>query len=173
VKKTVQETPKEYTARMLGLAGDRNPLTVLAATPGRLRRLLARQSAAAVGRRPAPGRWSVRQIVAHLADAEVVHAYRIRMMLGRSGGEIQAFNQDAWAVEGRYQDVDLAVALEAFAALRALNLTLYRRLGPEKRRRFGVHQERGRESIDHTSRMYAGHDLNHLGQISAILGKPL
>ena len=79
--------------------------------------------------------------------------------------------EDAWATEGRYEDVDIKVALDAFTALRRLNLAFYKRLNPGKRRRYGVHQERGRESIDHTSRMYTGHDLNHMGQIAALLGK--
>lgn len=165
------ETPQQYTARMLALAASRDPFRTLSATPGKLARMLASQSAATLSRARGPGKWSVRQIVAHLADAEVVHAYRIRMMLGDSGGTIQAFDQDVWATEGRYQNVDIKVALEAFTALRKLNLAFYKRLTPGKRRRYGVHQERGRESIDHTSRMYTGHDLNHMGQIAALLGK--
>jgi len=79
--------------------------------------------------------------------------------------------EDAWATEGRYEDVDIKVALDAFTALRKLSLAFYKRLTPAKRRRYGVHQERGRESIDHTSRMYTGDDLNHMGQIAALLGK--
>ena len=165
----MNETPQEYTTRMLGLAGTRDPLTTMAATPRKLERLLANRTAAELRRRAAPGKWSVRQIVAHLADTEVVFAYRARMILGRSGTEIQAFDQDAWATEGRYEDVDVKIALAAFVGLRKLNLAFVRRLSPEKRGRFGIHQERGKESIAHLTRMYAGHDLNHLGQIAAIL----
>jgi uncharacterized damage-inducible protein DinB len=167
------ETPQQYTARMLALAGTRDPFKSLAATPRKLARLLEGRSAAELRRSPGRGKWSARQIVAHMADTEVVHAYRIRMMLGASGGEIQAFDQDGWAAEGRYEDLDVRVALEAFTALRKLNLAFYKRLSPAKRRRYGVHQERGRESIDHTSRMYTGHDLNHLGQIAAIFRNSL
>jgi uncharacterized damage-inducible protein DinB len=156
---------------MMALAGSRDPFRTLSATPGKLSRLLAGQPAGKLRRAAGPGKWSVRQIVAHLADTEVVHAYRIRMMLGDSGGTIQAFDQDVWASEGRYEEVELGVALAAFTALRKLNLTLYKRLTPAKRRRYGVHQERGHESIEHTSRMYTGHDLNHLGQIAALLGQ--
>ena len=166
----MSETPQQYTARMLALAARRDPLKVMAATPAKLRRLLAGRTTAQLARRTSPGKWSVRQIVAHLADTEVVFAYRVRMMLGASGTEIQAFDQDAWATEGRYEDVSVPIALDAFAALRKLNLAFVKRLSPEKRRRFGIHQERDRESIDHLSRMYAGHDLNHLGQITAIFG---
>jgi uncharacterized damage-inducible protein DinB len=154
---------------MLGLAGTRDPLATMAATPRRLERLLAKRTAAEIRRRPPSGKWSVRQIVAHLADTEVVFAYRARMILSRSGTEIQAFDQDVWASEGRYEDVDVKAALAAFASLRKLNLAFVRRLSPEKRSRFGIHQERGKESIAHLTRMYAGHDLNHLGQIAAIL----
>jgi uncharacterized damage-inducible protein DinB len=165
----LHETPKQYTARMLGFAGTRDPLATMAATPRKLERLLENRTAAEMRRRPASGKWSVRQIVAHLADTEVVFAYRTRMILSRSGTEIQAFDQDVWASEGQYQDVDVKAALAAFASLRKLNLAFVRRLNPEKLSRFGIHQERGKESIDHLTRMYAGHDLNHLGQIAAIL----
>jgi uncharacterized damage-inducible protein DinB len=165
----LNETPKQYTARMLSLAGSSDPLKIMAATPAKLQRLVDGCSAATLRRRPASGKWSVRQIVAHLADTEVVFAYRTRMILSRSGTEIQAFDQDVWASEGQYEDVDVKAALAAFSSLRKLNLAFVRRLSPEKRSRFGIHQERGKESIDHLMRMYAGHDLNHLGQIAAIL----
>ena len=104
-------------------------------------------------------------------DSRPLGGYGNRLRLpgpGASGTDIQAFDQDVWATEGRYESANAAVALEAFMALRKLNLAFVKRLPAEKRSRFGIHQERGKESIDHLSRMYAGHDLNHLGQIAAI-----
>jgi uncharacterized damage-inducible protein DinB len=165
----VTETPQEYTARILGLAAGHDHLKVQAATPTKLRRLLKGQPARALTRPPAPGKWSVRQIVAHLADAEVVVAYRMRTILSRSGTAIQAFDQNEWAADGRYDQADTEEALAAFVALRRLNLRLLKRLAPAERARYGMHQERGKENLDRIATMVAGHDLNHLGQIEGIL----
>jgi hypothetical protein len=154
---------------MLALAEGRDPLKVQAATTTRLQRLLKGQPRRLLTRSPAPGKWSVAQIVAHLADAEVVHAYRLRMILSRNGTEIQAFDQDKWAAVVRYDRVGIEDALAVFAALRRTNLALIKRLTPGERQQYGMHQERGKETIDHSARMYAGHDLNHLGQIERIV----
>jgi hypothetical protein len=111
----------------------------------------------------------VAQIVAHLADAEIVHAYRLRMILSRNATEIQAFDQAKWADVVRYDRVGIEDALAVFAAVRRTNLALIKRLTPGERQQYGMHQERGKETIDHISRMYAGHDLNHLAQIERIV----
>ena len=163
------ETVKRYTARILGLSRGLNALGVLAATPGRLRRLVRGRSDRLLNRPPARGKWSVRQILVHLSDAEVVHAYRLRMTLSRDGTEIQSYDQNLWAASGHYDRVTAAQALGLFEALRRSNVTLLKRLSQAERRRHGVHQERGKETVDRLSAMYAGHDLNHLGQIEQIL----
>jgi DinB superfamily len=168
----VGETAEEYTARMLGLSAGKDPLKVQAATPGKLRRLVASAPRRLLTRSPEPGKWSVAQIVAHLADTETVFAYRLRMILSRDGTEIQAFDQEKWAEVEQYERVNTADALAVFAALRRANLALVKRLGPAQRRQFGLHQERGKETIDHMGKMNAGHDLNHLAQIERILGSP-
>ena len=164
------ETVQQYTARILGLVAEQDPFAVQKATVKALPALVKGMSAARLRRAPAPGRWSVSQIVAHLADAEVVHAYRLRMILSRNRTEIQAYDQNLWAETGQYADVRLADALELFLTLRRANLRLVGRLTSAQRLRYGVHQERGRESIHRLEQMYAGHDLNHLAQIRGILG---
>ena len=90
------ETFEHYTARMLALAGDDDPLGVMAETPARIGRLIAGRSAADLQRSPGPGRWSIAEILGHLADAEIVLGYRARMILAAPGTAIQAFNQDAF-----------------------------------------------------------------------------
>jgi hypothetical protein len=154
---------------MLGLSAGKDPLKVLAATPAKLRRLVEQTPRRVLSRRPAPGRWSVAQLLAHLADTEIVLAYRLRMILGRDGTEIQAFDQEKWADVARYDRVDTADALAAFAAVRRVNLALVKRITPRQRKQFGIHQERGKETIDHICRMNAGHDLNHVAQIERIV----
>jgi uncharacterized damage-inducible protein DinB len=165
----VGETVQEYTARMVGLAAGQDPLKVQAATPAKLRRLIEAAPRKALTRPPAPGKWSIAQIVAHLADTEVVFAYRLRMILSRDGTEIQAFDQEKWAEVVQYDRVNTADALAVFTAVRRANVALVKRLTPTQRKQFGMHQERGKETVEHMGRMNAGHDLNHIGQIERIV----
>ncbi len=165
----MSETAQEYTARMLGLSAGKDPRAVQAATPSKLRRVVVGTPRRLLTRSPAHGKWSIAQIVAHLADTEVVFAYRMRMILSRDGTEIQAFDQEKWAEVVQYDRVNPADALAVFTAVRRANLALVARLSPKQRKQFGRHQERGNETIDHMQRMNAGHDLNHLGQIARIL----
>src|SRR5204863_8711416 len=96
-------------------------------------------------------------IRAHRADAEIVGAYRIRATLGSPGGPVAAYDQDAWAAAGRYTARDPLKSLELFRVVREANLALLASLAPEQWHDYGVHSERGRESIEHLVRMFAGH----------------
>ena len=149
--------------------GGREPLSLLAAAPHTLAGLVAAAPTALCTRRPAPGKWSIQEIVAHLADDELVGAYRIRLILAAPGTAIQAFDQDLWAETGRYAATDPGQGLALFRALREANLALLHRLSPAEWERAGVHAERGVESIRDIATYYAGHDLNHFAQIEAIL----
>src|SRR5262245_53540599 len=100
------ETFQEYTARLLSLADGHDPFEVLATTPDRIDRLIAGGRLEDLRRAPAPGKWSVAEIVSHLADAEIVFAYRTRMILSTPGTPIQAFNQDAWVKALRAAESD-------------------------------------------------------------------
>jgi DinB superfamily len=156
---------------MLTNTEGQKPLAVQAATPKKLERLLKGVPAAKLRKRPAPGKWSVSEIMAHLADAEIVGAFRMRLILGAPGTAITPFDQDAWVVSGHYEKRDARKSLELFRAVREANLVLLKSLTPEQWKHHGMHAERGQESIEHVVRMFAGHDVNHLQQIEAILGK--
>ena len=162
------ETFEQYTARMLALAGDDEPLGVLAGMPARIGALIAGRSAADLQWAPEPGRWSIAEIVAHLADSEIVFAYRARMILAAPGTPIQAFDQTAFVRSQRAASNDAFESLSLFAAVRRGNLRFLRGLTDEERDRFGVHSERGNESIRRMERLYAGHDRNHLAQIERL-----
>ncbi len=164
----MKETPKQYTKRILGFVEGKNPLAVQAATAGRLARLVRGLNPSQRRRRPAPGKWSIGEILAHLADAEIVAGWRFRMMLSASGGTIQAFDQNAWERNERYDRMDPKRSLETFRAVREFNLALLRSLKPAMLTRYGMHAERGKETVAHYIRMMAGHDLNHLGQVERI-----
>jgi len=164
----MNETIEQYKARILGLAGKDDPTKAMAAAPKRLAALLRGLSPRQIRKRPAAEKWSINEIAAHLADTELVLAWRLRYTLSASGSPIAAFNQDDWAADARYDKMDVKKSLEVFHVVREANLRLYRSLTPEQRERFGVHSERGPESITHLFRMYTGHDRNHLLQIEAI-----
>lgn len=167
----MKETAQEYIQRMLGNIQDQEPLKVQAATGKRLERLIKSVPGAKLRKRPAPDKWSVAEILAHLADTEIVGAWRIRSILGAPGTPIQAFDQDKWVEAGHYTKRDPWKCVEQFRAVREANLALFKSLTPEQWKFHGMHAERGEETIEHIVRMYAGHDINHLGQIERILAK--
>ena len=164
----MNETFEEYSARLLSLSAGKEPLEVLEATPKRIAALIAGRGAGELRRSPGPGRWSVAQILAHLADAEIVGAYRFRMILAAPGTPIQAFDQDDWARALKYEAAEPQASLALFESLRAAQLRLWRGLNDEELDRFGIHAERGKESVRHLLSLYAGHDLNHLAQIERL-----
>lgn len=146
--------------------GSRNARDVIAETPERLRQLLDTLGAEGAGRPPAPGKWSAREIVCHLADCEVVFAFRLRQALAESNPVIQPFDQDRWA--GNYAAYDAVSALEVLTSLRRWNVALIASLPAEALARKITHPERGEMTFQVVVETMGGHDLNHLGQIERI-----
>jgi hypothetical protein len=142
---------------------------VQATTAKKLARLLNRAAAAQLRKRPAPDKWSVVEILAHLADTEIVTGWRIRSILGAPGTPIQAFDQDAWVVAGHYAKRDPRKCAELFRVTREANLALLKSLAPEQWKHHGMHAERGEETVEHLVGLMAGHDLNHVQQMERIL----
>jgi uncharacterized damage-inducible protein DinB len=165
----MNETPQEYIQRILAQLEGKDSLKVQAATAAKLGRLIQRASAAKLHKRPAPGKWSAGEILAHLADCEIVTGWRVRQILGAPGTSLQAFDQDGWAAAGHYEKRDARKSLEQFRAAREGNLALLKTLTPEQWKHHGTHAERGVETIEHIVRIMAGHDLNHLGQVERIV----
>lgn len=165
----MKETPQEYIQRIQGKLNGKDPLRVQASTAKNLAALLRRATAAKLRKRPATEKWSVVEILAHLADVEVVAGWRLRSILSSPGTTIQPFDQDAWASDGQYAKRDPKKSIERFRIQREANLELLKSLKPEQRKQFGIHGERGEESIERLTQLIAGHDLNHLEQIHAIL----
>lgn len=157
-----------YTKRMLSNVIGKDPLHVLTSTPRRLARLVADLSEKQLRTPPGKRKWSIVQIIAHLADVELVLAFRIRMALAQSGSPLQPMDQDKWAVGLRYNNADLKRTLDLFRSVRKDHLRLLKSLKPHEWKRYGMHLERGRETVEHMARMYAGHDINHLKQIERI-----
>jgi hypothetical protein len=157
-----------YVQGLLDLLGQTDPLVVLSRTPSELRQFLDSVPPDASTRPEAPGKWSIRDVVQHLADAELVGGFRLRLVLAQDRPPLTGYDQDLWATRLRYSEVAIADALDQFLALRKANLRLWSSLEPADLTRVGLHSERGEESLDHLRRLYAGHDLMHLRQLARI-----
>ena len=165
----MQETVEQYKQRLMGYLGTQDPIRVQAQTVSKIERLVKAAPPVKLRKRPAPGKWSAAEILAHLADTELVTGYRMRSILGAPGTPIAAYDQDKWAESQNYANRDPNKSLQVLRTLREANLALLKSLQPEQWKQFGVHAERGEESIERIVQMMAGHDINHLRQIEAIL----
>jgi hypothetical protein len=165
----MKETVQQYVHRIQGKLAGQDPLKVQSSTANKLARLIKGTTPAKLRKRPASEKWSAAEIIAHLADAEIVVSWRIRAVLGAPGTPIQAYDQEAWLTAGQYSKRDARKSIDQFRALRESNLALYKRLTPQQWKHYGLHSERGEESIERIVQMIAGHDINHLEQIERIL----
>ena len=157
-----------YIHALLGLLGERDPFEVQEELPGAVERLFDGLPGEALRRPERPGKWSMLQVLGHLADTEVINAWRIRRIVAEDRPRIEAYDQDRWAAGLRYGDDPWPDVLAELAALRRRNLRLYRALPPEAFARVGLHAERGEESVGRLLRMTAGHDLAHRRQLERI-----
>jgi uncharacterized damage-inducible protein DinB len=164
----MQETPQQYMQRILGYSEGKQPLRVQQGTAKKLSALTKRLNKKQLTQRPAPGKWSIAEILAHLADAELVAGWRLRLILGSNGTPIQAFDQDVWAQTFNYSRRDPKASLEMFRVLRENNVALLKSVPKGLWDNYGMHSERGKETVAHVVRMFAGHDLNHLQQVERI-----
>jgi uncharacterized damage-inducible protein DinB len=164
---TAEET-QAYIAAILDLLGDGSPLDVLERTESALREAVRGLSAERLVAPEAPGKWSVRHVIQHLADSELAWGWRLRLVLAQDRPTLTGYDQDAWATRLHYEDIEVDDALDVFGTLRRANLRLLRRASPDELARVGVHAERGDESVAHMMRLYAGHDLLHLRQVARI-----
>jgi hypothetical protein len=160
---------RAYIQGLHDLLADRDPMEVLRATPDRLRQMLEGHSPTSLGTPEAPGKWSVRQIVRHLADSELVWAVRLRLVLGQERPRLEGYDQDGWATRLGYEEAQIPEAVEEFAIVRRGNLRLLEGASPADLERVGVHAERGEERVVDMIPLYAGHDLVHLRQIERVL----
>jgi DinB family protein len=165
----MQETADQYRQRILSYLNGSDPIKMQAAAPAKLAKLLKGISPARARKRPTPGKWSIAEIVAHLSDAELVGGYRIRAILGAPGCQVIGFDQDVWVTALHYDKRNLGKSFAQYGALREANLALVKTLTPDQWKHYGVHNERGAETIETIVRMFAGHDLNHFQQIERIL----
>jgi DinB superfamily len=146
--------------------GDRVPMDALADSVDRIRTLVERWSADDFERSYAPGKWSARLILVHLAQIELALSTRARFALAEPGYSAQSFSQDDWLPIDA--ETDASTALGAFTALRALNLAMWKRLTPEQLDRPFLHPEYGDLTVGWILAQMAGHDIHHLKQLDKI-----
>ena len=150
--------------------GTQEPRQVIASTPVRLKELLDSMGVEKAGKSPAPGKWSAREILCHLADCEIVFAFRLRQTLAEPHHIIQPFDQDAWAK--RYQAYTFEPALALFQSARNWNLLYFTSVSQDDRHRRTTHPERGTMNFWTIVETMAGHDINHLQQIERLASTP-
>lgn len=164
------ETFEEYRTRILGYLGGGDPMRVLESTPARLKRLIRDVPRARLVHRAAPNKWSVTEILAHLADAELAIAWRFRSMLATPGVHLQWWDEHLWSEKLGYMRIPVSSSLVTFAALRRSNLALLRAAPRESWSCcYGIHDKRGRQTVAEFVTLEAAHDLNHLLQIRQLI----
>lgn len=168
--RSAKRAASAYTTAVLELLGDADPLAVMDELPDALHALISEVPEETLRTPEEPGRWSVLQVLWHLADSEVIYRYRLRRAVAEEDA-IVGYDQDAWADRLRYDEADPDEALALIRALRPLTIRWLRGLSPEERARSGIHDERGPESVGHMVRLLAGHDLVHRNQIRRILDR--
>ena len=169
----VKLTPevRAYVRKIDGYRAGQDPLPLLKSAPAKFARAIAGLSARQLRRRPTAVKWSIIEILGHLHDTEVVYGYRYRQSLCQPGSLILGYDQALWADELRHRRANAKRLLDHIRALREGNLDAVQRVPRRHWKRYGMHTERGKQTVRRTLELIAGHDLNHLDQIRAIRKK--
>lgn len=169
-RRRIRITPEivAYMRKIDAYRAGRDPIRSMRGAPARLTRAVRGLTPAQLRRRPARGKWSIADILGHLLDTEVVYGYRYRMALAESGSPIQGYDQAGWANIFRGRRANTATLLRQIRLLREVNLELVTGVPRTWWTRYGMHSERGKETVRRTLELIAGHDWNHLDQIMEI-----
>ena len=146
--------------------GSRDPLVVLDETPKRIRELTTALGSDGLSHSYAPGKWTVCQILTHLAQVEMIFGTRLRQALTMKDYVVQPFDQDQWMA--REPLPESAVVIDALCNMRQWNLKLFHSLSPAEQARTFLHPEQGTISVRWLIEVLAGHDLNHLAQLEIV-----
>jgi len=163
---------RAYLAKIERFRAGREPVALMRTGPARFARAVSGLTKAQMRRRPAPGKWSILEILGHLHDTEVVYGWRWRLMAAEPGCLIQGYDQAKWARDLKHRNANAKRLLEQIGAMRQGTLDFLARVPRRKwKGRYGHHTERGRETLERSVRQIAGHDENHLAQIRGIRKK--
>ena len=165
------ETADQYKDRLARFVQGKDPILMQRRAPQLLAEIIEGVDDTNLNLRPEPHKWSITEILAHLAEDELTSSWRYRQMLEYQGPELPGFDQDLWALLGDYSSWKAREALEMFRLLREANLRMLTRLTPEQWQRHGIHSERGKITVQDVCRHMAAHDMNHIEQVQRILGR--
>lgn len=154
--------PNPYAADL----GQRDAMEAFADTPFRIEALLNPWTETQFERSYAPGKWSARQVLIHLAQTELALGTRVRFALSQAGYTAQNFSQDDWLPIDA--STDARTALGVYTALRRMNVAMFRGLAPAQRERTFTHPEYGTLTVGWVAAQMAGHDIHHLKQFQVI-----
>ena len=119
--------------------------------------------------KPSPGKWCILEIMAHLADAEVINAYRLRQMLADKDPVIAPIDQDAWAKHLGYMESSVPELVALYGLNRHATLQLLRRMKPQDLEKSAYHPELKRPlTVAELVERIAAHGQNHLAQIERL-----
>jgi hypothetical protein len=163
------ESSEQYRDRLAGYLGEHDPMTIQRETPRKLANLIRGMPVRDLAARPDSGKWSVVEILAHLAEDELASAWRYRQMIEHDGITLNGFDQDLWALLGNYKGWSATEALELFRLLREANLRMLESISAEQWDHSGKHVERGPLAVRELVRHMAAHDINHTLQIERLL----
>jgi uncharacterized damage-inducible protein DinB len=163
------ETAEQYKARFAAYVASKDPVAMQREAPQTLARLMAGVDESRLKAKPAPGKWSVTEIVAHMAEDELISTWRYRQMIEHDCPQLNNFDQDLWAQLGDYAAWSSRDALEMFRLLREANLRMFAKLTAEQWERTGIHAERGKITVRGQVTHMAAHDINHIEQVKRIL----
>ena len=159
---------ESYIKALLDLAGDAEPVPRLASLLDEISHASDGLDSEQLRTPERQGKWSIIEVLQHLADTELVVGFRLRMILAHDTPPIHGFDQDLWAGRLQYVKAHAEETLAQLRVLREANVRLLSRLSPEDWQRAGMHSERGLETIERMFRLAVGHDLVHLRQIARI-----
>lgn len=165
----MRETEEQYKKRLAGYIEGKDPLVIQRETPATLAHLIDGVSGQQLGHQPSPDKWSIVEILAHLAEDELATSWRYRQMIEHDGETLPGFDQELWARLGNYATWNVRDAFELFRLLREANLRMLSALSPEEWERRGNHVERGNLTVRELARHMAAHDVNHIQQIERLL----
>lgn len=166
---SASETGAAYTEALLKFLGDRDPFDVQEGLLPALRAHVADMDPGDLHRPEAPGKWSVLDVICHLADSELIYGYRLRMIVAEDEPALVGYDQDRWAQRLHHHAGDPDFELQRLDLLRRSNLGFLRSLEDAEWERVGRHSERGAESVRRVFQLLAAHDLVHLRQIERIM----
>jgi len=147
---------------------DAQALSILTSTPRRLEKIAASMTPREAAARPVPNKWSAKEVIAHLADCEMIYGLRYRKILAEPGAPLAAFDQDVWAKELQYRKQALKPTLQSFLALRRQNLAVLKLAPKGAWTQVAPHPEYGTLSLRELVVHLAHHDRNHAAQVERI-----